>query len=391
MPLDGIDTPLQLLQLFHQFPEEKIDLLANPFSEDSPFMKSFRKYQLKENPAAASASPNLAPGYPDPQIQSEDGTVAGYYLDSHPDVAVLTLSTFLAFDFSEVVSKFLNASSGFDMKKKLVIDVSANGGGNIILAFDLFKQLAPNKEPYGGTRYRGTEVFDKIGGTVSRKLDAGGSPEDIALEDPLLYSFESLPFNYKYDVGADLKPFKSWTDKFGPATYNNDTFTNIIRWDLDDPMLYDLTGTSVTGHGSIPNNPLYYEPENIVIVYDGYCASTCAVFSEFMRTELGVKTVALGGRPRLGPQQAVGGVKGANVYQYSDIQNWVQQTFLVCTPSEKVRAPLARQNIAVANCRTAYSERDRTFAIHIDASLLPLALWHCTHDQHPRLAARSER
>ena len=49
-----------------------------------------------------------------------------------------------------------------------------------------------------------------------------------------------------------------------------------------------------------------------MILYDGYCASTCTIFSELMRQQGGVKTIALGGRPNKDIIQAVGGVKGTN-------------------------------------------------------------------------------
>lgn len=55
-----------------------------------------------------------------------------------------------------------------------------------------------------------------------------------------------------------------------------------------------------------------FKAEDIVIVYDGYCASTCTIFSELMRQQAGVKTIALGGRPNKDIIQAVGGVKGTN-------------------------------------------------------------------------------
>lgn len=50
-----------------------------------------------------------------------------------------------------------------------------------------------------------------------------------------------------------------------------------------------------------------FAAEDIVIVYDGYCASTCTIFSELMRQQAGVKTIALGGRPNKDIIQAVGG------------------------------------------------------------------------------------
>lgn len=55
-------------------------------------------------------------------------------------------------------------------------------------------------------------------------------------------------------------------------------------------------------------------------IYDGYCASTCTVFSEFMHRQAGVKTIALGGKPNRNPMQAVGGTKGANNYPFGYIE-----------------------------------------------------------------------
>lgn len=81
-----------------------------------------------------------------------------------------------------------------------------------------------------------------------------------------------------------------------------------------------------------------FEAENIVVVYDGYCASTCTIFSEFMRQQAGVKTVALGGRPTKDIIQAVGGVKGTNVRHYAssagaraDRINRTSHTITFCT------------------------------------------------------------
>jgi len=63
----------------------------------------------------------------------------------------------------------------------------------------------------------------------------------------------------------------------------------------------------------------------MILLYDGYCASTCAVFSEYMKTLDGVKSIMVGGRPQNGPTQGVGGVKGAQRLFFTDILIAVQQ------------------------------------------------------------------
>lgn len=82
-------------------------------------------------------------------------------------------------------------------------------------------------------------------------------------------------------------------------------------------------GEWITGYGPRTNFTQPFAAEDIVMIYDGYCASTCTIFSEFMRTQGGVKSIAFGGRPSTNGTtpiiQAVGGVRGTNNYGYSFI------------------------------------------------------------------------
>lgn len=73
---------------------------------------------------------------------------------------------------------------------------------------------------------------------------------------------------------------------------------------------------------------------------DGYCASTCTLFAEFMRTQAGVKSIAMGGRPQPGPIQGVGGIKGAQILAWSDIFSYAQTALR--TASEAQTAILRR-------------------------------------------------
>lgn len=123
-------------------------------------------------PTAAAATPTgiPAPGYPTPIFREAENAIGGYYLDKagYADVAVLSVPSFEGFaEFQQVGQKFL-AKAVADGKKKLVIDVSANGGGIILQGYDLFKQLFPLIDPYAaGDRFRAHESFDLIGQFVS--------------------------------------------------------------------------------------------------------------------------------------------------------------------------------------------------------------------------------
>lgn len=62
-----------------------------------------------------------------------------------------------------------------------------------------------------------------------------------------------------------------------------------------------------------------------MLLTDGYCASTCSIFAELLTQEGGVKTIALGGRSNANKIQAIGGVKGANNYQWELVQELTQR------------------------------------------------------------------
>jgi Peptidase family S41 len=82
---------------------------------------------------------NIAPGYPKPVATSSDNAVSGYFLDdeAYGDVAVLAVLNFQpvsSAEFQAVVQGFISEakSSG---KTKIVIDLSANGGGYILQGY----------------------------------------------------------------------------------------------------------------------------------------------------------------------------------------------------------------------------------------------------------------
>jgi len=57
---------------------------------------------------------------------------------------------------------------------------------------------------------------------------------------------------------------------------------------------------------SVAEKTQLFPAEDIVILTDGVCSSTCSMFVEVMHNDAGVKTVVVGGRPSYGPMQAVG-------------------------------------------------------------------------------------
>ncbi|KJK63227.1 Peptidase family S41 [Aspergillus parasiticus SU-1] len=292
---------------------------------------------------AATATATPAPGYPDPEVISSDNVISGYFLDSdkNSEVAVLSMLSFepsTPAEFQAVLEKFIRHAKAAG-KTKLVIDLSGNGGGYILQGYDTFRQLFPSIVQDGYTRFRYTEALAAMAEQFAAVLPEDFNP-DSATDDEI-QMFESPP-NYHYDLNLENKHFTSLEEKFGPHEYNGDQFTSIIRWDLDDPLTtvnatYGM-GMEITGYGTRRNFTQPFAAEDIVMLYDGYCASTCTLFSEFMRLQGGVKSIAIGGRPSSDPMQGIGGIKGANNFAFSYIYSLAQLAIDSAEPGQEHKA-----------------------------------------------------
>ncbi|KAE8376749.1 hypothetical protein BDV26DRAFT_264909 [Aspergillus bertholletiae] len=290
------------------------------------------------SPAAATATP--APGYPDPEVISSDNVISGYFLDSdrNSDVAVLSMLSFeptTPAEFQAVLEKFIRHAKATG-KTKLVIDVSGNGGGYILQGYDTFRQLFPSIVQDGYTRFRYTEALAAIAEQFNAVLPKDFDPNTATSDE--IEMFESPP-NYRYDLNLDNEHFSSPEEKFGPHEYNDDQYTSIIRWDLDDPLTtinetYGM-GMDITGYGARRNFTQPFASEDIIILYDGYCASTCTLFSEFMRLQGNVKSIAIGGRPSTDPMQGIGGIKGSNNFAFSYIYYMAQLAIKSAKPGQE--------------------------------------------------------
>jgi len=290
--------------------------------------------------ATATFSTTPAIGYPKPQIISSDEVVSGYFLPApHDDVAVLAMVSFeptSPAEFQYVVQTFLAMAKAAG-KKKLVIDVSANGGGFIFQGYDTFRQLFPHTVQDGYNRWREHEAFNIVSEQFSSLIPADYNPDTAS--DYLINIFES-PFNWRFDLSVHDTPFSSYKDKFAPQEYLGDNFTAIMRWNFNDPLLtinatYGI-GMDITGYRSRKGFNQPFDADDIVLLYDGYCASTCTLFSEFMRLQGPVRSIALGGRhTNTGAMQGVGGTKGSNNYAYGDILSVVQTAYQSGTPEQQ--------------------------------------------------------
>lgn len=76
---------------------------------------------------------------------------------------------------------------------------------------------------------------------------------------------------------------------FGPYQYYNDNFTAELRQNLSDSTQHSTL--TITGYGDRSNlGPQPFTSDNIIMLMDGLCGSTCAIFAEMMKTEGGVRS-----------------------------------------------------------------------------------------------------
>ncbi|KAJ6443595.1 pyridine nucleotide-disulfide oxidoreductase family protein [Purpureocillium lavendulum] len=329
---------------------------------------SFYKKFCTPAPAAkaaqkAPAGPKQLPGYPKPVISTSDGVVSGYYLTGEglENVAVIVLTAFESAspaEFQAVTQDFFHEAKAAG-KTKLVVDFQVNGGGYILLGYDFFRQLFPNIQEDGYSRWKengGFNAMSRIFSDAVKDLDPANSADS-----ELIGLYESW-FNYRYDLNLTLDKFATFDDKFAPQVFKDTPYTSLMRWDLNDPLTtVNATfgmGIEISGYGTRKNLTQPFKAEDIILLYDGVCASTCTLASEMLRIQGGVKSVAFGGRPKEGPIQGVGGVKGSQVLQYADIYSYAAQA-VKRTKDPKQLAdlqrytdlPLKRSTAAAVNVR----------------------------------------
>ncbi|TFA97809.1 hypothetical protein CCMA1212_010453 [Trichoderma ghanense] len=315
--------------------------------------------------AESSRSDTVMSGYPSALSSTRDKVASCYYLDGDgfDDIVVIALLDMITVSMSEyqaVVQRCIEdaVSAG---KSKLVIDLQANDGGYVVLGYDFFRQLFPHTTGNALSRWKESDGFLAAAEVVNDQL-SGFNPS-TSNDSALLRDWES-PFNYQADYNMSGKPFPSFEDKFRPHLYQNTNYTNLIRWNFnrDVRAANNRTGADieVTGYGSRSNSSQPFLAENIILLYDGVCASICSILSEMLRTQAGIKSVAMGGRPIVGPIQGVGGIKGAQSLRWQEIHSYMAR-YLHHANNDRQAAvfsqystlPLNRSSAAMINVRDA--------------------------------------
>ncbi|KAK6532538.1 hypothetical protein TWF281_006726 [Arthrobotrys megalospora] len=290
-----------------------------------------------------------------PYIQDINQVVGGYFMADYAGdnsrTAIIDITGFAPDDpnaqfaphaVQAAVELFLEEANRRGMER-LIIDVRGNGGGYVNMGYDLYKQLFPSSDPYSGTRLRYHPASLRIAQAFTQLVNqdvineltraiGGGMGENLTATQANAYQVAAYASLSNLDqflsLDEDGKPFTSFEDFFGPKEVYGDRFTNILTYDLNNLLAVGDLSYDITGYGdraSYRSRPAPFAPENIILVTDGVCASTCGIFAEFLRNQQRVRTVVVGGRPNGEPSAAVGGTRGTQVIQHTaHMLNFVQ-------------------------------------------------------------------
>ncbi|PYI03164.1 peptidase S41 family protein [Aspergillus sclerotiicarbonarius CBS 121057] len=285
--------------------------------------------------------------YPEPVMRDAYNLILGYYLNETDmqDVAVLFVPSFDTSDmslseplaFANHATKFIQdaVASG---KKKLIIDLTSNPGGTVTSGMDLFRLFFPQKPVYSSTRFRDHEVVNIVGqalNAVPRDSDSW----KVVSETP----FTGVTPNQTY-------AYKSWKEYSGPQYQLGANMSSLAA--VSNLTLTSTWTTPVRGYGIVKQNMTSspFAAENILMITDGFCSSTCTIFMELMKTQGGVKSLVFGGRPQYGPMAAMGGVRGGESLTSTTIDAYVDTALEYAIEQSEAGTPvISEQQIARLN------------------------------------------
>lgn len=75
--------------------------------------------------------------------------------------------------------------------------------------------------------------------------------------------------------------------------FKNTYYTSLMSFELKDPTVKPGLGID----GSRINATKYHDADDLAILYNEYCASTCFIADDIFSLNCGVKSVVLGGQP----------------------------------------------------------------------------------------------
>ena len=208
--------------------------------------------------------PGLEPALP-PVLGSEN--VSQFYYLDYAQTGVLALGSFADKNFTLFQRNLLTGLQNLQTAKakRLIVDVTNNGGGWICIAHLLRRFIAGAKNPTElelpvgfHTQARAQPLAQAITAAIAK---LGAHPK--SLYNPQRWnSFKNIPFPEKYD----------WLKDPVRKTINGheDFFSQKLGRECSPP--------DISPDMKLPLEKLF-KPENVAIVSNGQCGSSCSLFS----------------------------------------------------------------------------------------------------------------
>ncbi|GKT37173.1 hypothetical protein ADUPG1_010013 [Aduncisulcus paluster] len=247
------------------------------------------KYQMNDFPSVlgSSADPTLVLTT---QVRGEvTSLLTGTDTVSNVTYAVLRISSFSPSTLDEfadtLISCFDYMGSMDPPVDKLIVDVRSNGGGYVSLGYKTLKMISP----YDG------QVQPELNGQYSiRKND---------IIETVKETYLTLTTHYHYLSG--WKPFipeLSWFDEAVVRDYK-DVNNNVFQQPYSQRYEWQVCEDELSDEAALDRMDAYVMPaalqtltqQDIMIVSDGLCGSTCATFAKHAQESHIAKMVNVGG------------------------------------------------------------------------------------------------
>ena len=261
----------------------------------------------------ASFVADLSPYSPGPPaIRQLAHNAAAYYVIDKA-FGVIRLPLFITYGFdqdvdqNQYVEQVLNlldeALEYFKTNNigKVVIDVTHNGGGDIVAGFAFFQRFFPNvQSPKIYQNLRWCPQVDAATRTASKHNETDSLPTDLTT------------FGVAYDDQASGDAFPSVDTFLGPVPGPNNIglFTKLSSRDMEGSI-------KLFGYNTATLPKQLFTADQLILFGDTFCGSTCSTFAQMMADQ-GVRSVAYGGRPGRQSLQFSGGIKGRQTFTYYD-------------------------------------------------------------------------
>ena len=266
----------------------------------------------------------------DPQqlLLVEDTPTLVAYAHPQSSVGYLRISSFAPANlsaFGESVGHALHVFRTQHRLKHLVIDVRSNGGGTVLLGMQLNRFLFPSLFPvYGRYEMRHTDMNNEL----AKIRDDDGE---------VIYRMPENNTRYNGTTWYTLTRTKSFTDAQTNTSFSAD-YTRMFEMEMSDPSVFQHSVDTWLHYPGTAGTALY-APEDVVVLTDGLCGSTCCCFVKHIQETHSARIVGVGYDPYHpnAPFDA-GAFCGGTVFSYESVLE-IKSDANLSTPIDKTKFP----------------------------------------------------